>query len=199
MSRKAGSAFYFGFPLVLALAGTPSSSQDIISREEWRAEPPIMSLERHTPRMITVHHTATRQRPGLDIARKLRALQAFSQRAELLSNGKRKVAWADVPYHYYIDAHGTIAEGRDALYIGDTNTAYDPTGHLAIVLEGNFELEEPTDDQVNSLTILLSRLASEYGITVDEIGYHRKFAATTCPGENLISQLPHIIENAFDH
>lgn len=197
MSRKAGNALSFG--LLLALAGTPTASQEIVSREEWHAKPPTMRLERHTPRMITVHHTATRQRPELGITRKLQALQAFSQRNELLADGTRKEAWADVPYHYYIAANGNIAEGRDAGYIGDTNTAYDPTGHLAIVLEGNFDLEMPTDDQMNSLTKLMGRLASEYGITVDDVGYHRNFVATACPGENLISELPSIIREALDH
>ncbi|WP_217639318.1 peptidoglycan recognition protein family protein [Salinihabitans flavidus] len=143
---------------------------------------------------ITIHHTAVGQNHARDITRKLRALQSFSQSDELLANGHRKEAWADIPYHFYIDAEGAIAEGRQVHFVGDTNTDYDPTGHIGVVLEGNFDHEQPGEEQKKSLGQLLIFLTSEHGIPADNIGYHKGFAATACPGENLIAALPRILE-----
>ena len=68
----------------------------------------------------------------------MRNLQRFSQKRERLASGKMKVAWADVPYHFVINAAGQIAQGRDINFAGDTNTNYNPKNHIQIVLQGNF-------------------------------------------------------------
>jgi len=109
-----------------------------------------------------------------------------------LASGKTKPVWPGVPYHYYIDVHGAVGEGRDASFAGDTNTEYDPTGHILIVLEGNFEEEHPTESQLATLQSLTAWLAARYGVPSDRIGGHKDFASTACPGTNLQSQLPEL-------
>jgi hypothetical protein len=137
-----------------------------------------------------------RSNPGKGLAVKMQGLQRFSQADELLADGRRKRPWPDVPYHFYIDASGQIAEGRDLRFAGDTNTSYDPSGHIGIAVEGNFETEEPTKAQEQALTELLAQLMRSYGLTATDVGTHRKFAATACPGRNLEARLPAILNAA---
>jgi N-acetyl-anhydromuramyl-L-alanine amidase AmpD len=121
----------------------------------------------------------------------MQSLQRFSQQPQrLAARGPLKPAWPDVPYHFYIGADGQIAEGRDTAYAGDTNTDYDPTGHILIVLEGNFEREMPSGAQSESLYRLASWIADEWQIQTDEIKGHKDYASTLCPGRNLEAQLP---------
>ncbi len=165
-------------------AETPVKPQ-IIVRSDWGAQLPTFEMQSQFPSRITVHHTATLQVPKGDIRSKLQSLQSFSQSSGKLADGRKKVPWADVPYHFYIDVSGDIAEGRDIFMSGDTNTPYDTQGHIAIVIEGNFEIEKPTLAQTLSLEELIVHLVGVYSIPPSQISGHNAFVSTACPGENL--------------
>lgn len=171
----------------------------ILSRQDWRANEPKAGLKPHQPSKITIHHTASPQSSSHTLEEKLRNLQTFSQHSEKLSSGHLKPEWPDVPYHYYIDLRGQIAEGREVQYVGDTNTEYDPTGHLLIVLEGNFEKEEPSPQQLQSLEQLAAWLALRWKIPVSQIKMHKDYAATVCPGKNLEREMPGLLKNIAEH
>lgn len=145
------------------------------------------------PSGIIVHHTAEPQKPRVGMAAKLRNLQAFSQQAAKLASGHAKPAWPDLPYHYYIGAEGTIAEGRDVNFAGDTNTGYDTTGFVQVVLEGNFEIEQPTRQQFAALRQALTWQMALWRIPVSKISIHKDHARTACPGRNLIAAMPQIL------
>ena len=165
----------------------------VVPRAEWGALPADTSmLVMHTPSRITIHHTGSRQQPDRPFVEKLRGLQQFSQNPGRLASGGTKPAWADIPYHFYIDAAGRIAEARDARYAGDTNTTYDTRGHLLIVLEGSFGTEQPSAAQLQSLENLVLWLARRWNIGAHAIQAHRDFAATACPGDNLDARLPEL-------
>lgn len=174
------------------VARTQPDDPGILSRVAWGANPPVHEMKSHKISRITIHHTATLQKPERALTEKMQALQKFSQNPGTLGNGKAKPAWPDVPYHFYIDCHGEIAEGRDANFVGDTNTAYDPSGHLLVVLEGNFEEERPTEKQITALKRLLNSTMARYSIEPDLIGSHQDFAQTLCPGKNLHELVPEI-------
>jgi hypothetical protein len=167
---------------------------DVMPREQWQAQPALEGMERHSIDRITIHHTAVHQAPGRSIEDKLQGLQQFSQREDTLGDGRLKLPWPDVPYHFYIDFSGRIAEARPLGYRGDTNTPYDPTGHAQIVLEGNFEDEVPTPEQVAALARLTVRLAQTYRVGPDGIGGHGDYATTLCPGRNLSPIIPQLRE-----
>lgn len=167
-------------------------SPAIISRTEWNANKPVGEGKKHKIEFITIHHTATKQRTDLTIETKLKNLQAFSQREDKLASGKAKPAWFDVPYHYYIAVDGKIAEGREIGYAGDTNTAYDPTGHALIVVEGSFGTDEPNAAQLESLTAMVKWLAKKYKVSGEKIKGHKDYADTACPGTNLEKLLPEL-------
>ncbi len=171
----------------------------MVTRAEWGAKPPVLPMTEHVPDRITIHHTATPQAPGKSIADKLRGLQGFSQTRSALGSGRIKEVWADIPYHFYIAANGDIGEGRELKYVGDSNTPYDPTGHALIVLEGNFQNEEVTPAQLQSLQKLIAALSKKYHIGSDRISGHKDNADTLCPGEKLYALIPefrHALDNA---
>jgi hypothetical protein len=162
----------------------------ILSRKDWQAAPAVLPMQEHTLRFITIHHTGTPQKPGRTLPDKLKALQQFSQREDKLSSGKIKPVWPDVPYHFYIDCAGNTAEGREIKYVGDTNTEYDPTGHILVVLEGNFENEQPTPEQMAALERMVAWVAHRWHIPAERIKGHQDYAKTRCPGSNLETLLP---------
>jgi hypothetical protein len=170
---------------VPALPGPP-----IVSRSEWGAREPVLPMREHRIERITIHHTATTQDTTRSLMEKLRGLQAFSQRDDSLADGRRKPAWADVPYHFYIAVDGSVGEARSWRYAGDTNTPYDPTGHLLVVVEGNFENEQLTVPQRRALESLVPALAQRFGVSGADLGAHKDYAPTRCPGRNLEAELP---------
>jgi hypothetical protein len=184
----------------LALAGCASrgvpaaavGEMPIVTRAEWGANDPVLPMREHRIERITIHHTATRQNTARSLADKLRGLQAFSQRDDSLADGRRKPAWADVPYHYYIAVDGSVGEARSWRYVGDSNTPYDPTGHLLIVVEGNFEDEELTEPQRRALESLVLSFARRFAVPADRLGGHKDYASTRCPGKALYAELPRL-------
>jgi len=185
-----------GFGLLVLLpvaAGLAADSPTVVTRQQWGAKPLTKEIPRHRPMRLTVHHTATTAKPGASLQSKLRSLQAFSQSDSKLADGRTKKAWGDLPYHFYIDVNGMVGEGRAVELVGDTNTKYDPTGHISVVLEGNFERETPTAAQIDALVALLAALAERYAIDIESIGAHKQFAQTACPGKNLLALLPSIV------
>ena len=167
------------------LTAAPAHALDIITRAQWGARPPVAAMKSQKPNRITVHHTAVRSNPKISIENKLRGLQSFSQSRAKLADGRAKQRWADIPYHYYIAIDGKAAEARSAGFVGDTNTRYDPTGHITIAVEGNFEKEVPTPAELASLRTLIADLAKQYRVPASRIGVHKDYARTACPGRNL--------------
>jgi hypothetical protein len=173
-------------------ASTPAAAPDIVSRATWGAHDPVLPMTQHEITRITVHHTGVKSDASKTLEVKLRGLQNFSQNPGKLASGKDKAKWADIPYHYYIDITGRIGEGREWRYVGDTNTSYDPTGHFLIVVEGNFENEQPTPEQLKSLDAMVRWAAERFHVPAERIAAHRDFAQTDCPGENLYARLPEL-------
>lgn len=167
-----------------------SQTVPFLSREVWKAQPPVLTMHPHRIRQITIHHSAVDARKADNPARKIQGLQRFSQEAGFLGNGKGKPAWADVPYHYIIYANGTVVEGRDVNYAGDTNTTYDPAGHLLINVEGNFQHQRPTKDQMRALKRMLVLACGYFEVQPESIGGHRDYAKTACPGNRLYRRIP---------
>ena len=172
-------------------AGMPDGVR-YISRVEWGARAPVLPMRSHVPVRMTIHHTGVAQNTGRAVEAKLRGLQAFSQRDDSLASGRRKPAWADVPYHYYVAVDGSVAEGREWRYVGDSNTPYDPTGHLLIVVEGNFENDTLSSAQRKTLNVLIPAQARRFGIPPASLAAHRDYAQTSCPGRSLYAELPRL-------
>jgi hypothetical protein len=180
-------------------AASPPPDLTILTRADWNARPPVAEMKSHQPGHITIHHTATRQNPQRSLADKLQGLQKFSQNEGKLASGRTKPAWPDVPYHFYIDCHGAVAEGRDVNFVGDTNTEYDPTGHVLVVLEGNFEEETVTEAQWATLQKLVAWLTARYRVSPEKVQSHQDYAKTLCPGKDLYRRLNELRQTLGNH
>lgn len=184
--------------LIVAGCASPQNRSPIpegiafVPRAAWGAHAPVLPMKEHVPVRITIHHTGTNQSFTRSLEAKIKALQEFSQRDDSLSSGKKKPAWADVPYHYYVSVDGRVAEGREWKYVGDSNTPYDPTGHLLVVVEGNFQRDTLTTAQNKTLNILIPSLAARFHIPAERLASHKDYAETDCPGENLYRRLPEL-------
>ncbi len=164
----------------------------IVSRAEWQAKPALPGMRPQTPNAIILHHTGEMMRPKTTLEAKLRGLQAFSQKPAQMSPGHTKPAWGDVPYHYYIDAAGRIGEGRDIRLAGDTNTGYDTLGYVQVVVEGNFDKEQPTPAQIEATRKLVVWLMLVWNVTPEKVSTHKDHGQTACPGRAFLAALPEL-------
>ena len=155
---------------------------NIVSVQTWGGTPAIDSLARkHTIRYITLHHEGETFPHDKDPMQYLRELQEWSRRVK---------HWIDIPYHYIIDLHGRIYEGRKIEYAGDTNTDYDPTGHALICVVGNYEEISPNESQLAAVVKLMTILAEKYSISPNAIKGHLDYSKmTVCPAKNLYKYL----------
>jgi N-acetyl-anhydromuramyl-L-alanine amidase AmpD len=170
----------------MVAAGQP----DTVTRKAWGAKPAATQRMRsHRISGIMIHHTSVRQQPRISLEKKMRGLQSFSQRPGKVGR-RRKPAWGDVPYHYYIGVSGRTARGRSLKYAGDTNTRYNTSGWIQIVVEGDFKSDRVRPAQLNSLRRLTARLRQRHNIPGSRISGHNDHASTDCPGPNLKKYLP---------
>jgi N-acetylmuramoyl-L-alanine amidase/S-layer homology domain len=144
-------------------------------REAWDARPAKTDLmTEHTVKRLTIHHAGTQT--GTTGPAQFREWQNWHMSGQ---------GWGDIAYHLLIGIDGTVYEGRDPAYRGDTGTTYDTTGHFLVVVEGNFDHEKPTENQIESLTRVLAGASRHFGVDPSTISGHRDHAATTCPGTHL--------------
>ncbi|WP_310939438.1 peptidoglycan recognition family protein [Clostridium sp. SHJSY1] len=117
----------------------------------------------NNPTVLVYHHTAAE---GLT--------------PENINKDHKGKGWGGIGYHFYIRKNGTIYRGRPEEYIGAhaIGKNYDSIG---ICLEGDFEVEEPTEAQKSSLVKLSTDMIIKYNLK-DAIG-HRDVYETLCPGE----------------
>ena len=102
--------------------------------------------------------------------------------------------FADVAYHFLIDAEGRIYEGRELNVRGAHVQGFN-TGSVGIVLLGNFNEEQPSEAQLSSLRGLVDYLRYTYEIRY--LAGHKDYPdqspdGTECPGDNLYPLLPEI-------
>lgn len=90
-------------------------------------------------------------------------------------------------YNYEISKVGVVRQARKD---GErTAAAYQENMNdgrcIHVCLDGHFDNEKPTPEQIFALRDLLRRLVKEHGINKDNIVFHNKYAPKTCPGKNI--------------
>lgn len=149
-------------------------------RSTWNAAEP-RAYKQHVPVRITVHHEG-----GKVLADTASATTRLKNVQTWCMGPDRK--WTDIPYHYLIGADGTVYEGRNPLTVGETNTEYDPTGHLLICFLGNYNQQLLNPNLLNTLTRLIAHFCLKYNISPETIATHKDYSKqTTCPGPDIYS------------
>lgn len=149
----------------------------IVSMQTWGGVAIANPGPAQTITHITLHHQGETWNPARDPAEYLPKLQTWSRQTK---------HWADIPYHYVIAPDGRIYAARPEGVAGDTNTEYDPRGHLLIMLLGNFEEVEPTPQALAATAELMAWSAQRLGLGTDRIATHKDHSKqTVCPGKNL--------------
>lgn len=171
----------------------PLVAPGILTRQQWHARAALPGLQPQDIRGIILHNTGVHKNPAISLENKMRGLQSFSQNPGMVSPGHFKPVWPDVPYHFYIDASGRIAEGRDVRFAGDTNTNYNTSGYVQVVIEGDFEVEYPNPKQLAAARELVAWLLQYWNLPIKSVSVHQDHAATDCPGRNFMSVLPTLL------
>jgi hypothetical protein len=162
---------------------------EVIGREGWGAKPPTGPYVPHTPARITVHHTQAVLEDNRQAPARFRQHQRLHQVDR---------SWPDLAYHLMIDRGGNVYQGRPLDVRGDTATTYDPTGHLLPCLEGDFNLQDPTEAQIDTLVTVIAWMMATYEITPDLVAGHRDFADTSCPGDRVYPLLGDVTDRASE-
>lgn len=146
----------------------------IITRAEWGAKAVSgMAVASYPMSHVWLHHSATV--PTDDPAADMRLLQDIG-----LSRG-----FSDVSYTFGLHPDGSILEGRELRYIGAHTFGNNATS-LAFVLIGDYDIVEPTPEQVAAAHWLRDDLIQRGFLTpgVYPTGGHRDAPdnSTGCPG-----------------
>lgn len=103
--------------------------------------------------------------------------------------------WSGIGYHLVIYPDGSVHQGRPIDAFGAQCEGYNNRS-IGINLTGNFEIDQPTQEQVDALVLLLSDLMRQYNIPPEHVTGHNVWNATACPGRNLDAILPDIVAAA---
>ncbi|MDU4962483.1 MAG: peptidoglycan recognition family protein [Sporomusaceae bacterium] len=98
--------------------------------------------------------------------------------------------WSGIGYHLVIRKDGGVERGRP-IWAKGAHSIPGNSNSIGIHLCGNFELETPTEAQIESLAMLCCHLCSVYSLgPYEAIIGHRDQDATACPGQELYRLLP---------
>jgi hypothetical protein len=152
----------------------------IITQKDWGGINNQQTIKSHKIESITLHHGGVEFQVEKDPIEYMRNLQSWS---------RSEKKWIDIPYHFLIDLNGNIYEGRSIEYPGDTNTTYDPIGHLLICVMGNYEIQIVNSEQLKSIVNLISFFCKELNINPELVRGHKDYAETACPGKDIYKYL----------
>jgi hypothetical protein len=189
MSAAAGLMLVTGCAAPRSKTSQPGVA--IQSVADWGGTPSALPSNPQRITRLTLHHQGEVWKAGADVPSYLRRLQDWSRNVR---------GWADIPYHYVVAPDGLVYAARPVQRAGDTNTDYDPHGHLLVMLLGNFEEQEPTLAQWRSTVLLLAQLLKQQGLALSALGAHRHFSGqTVCPGAKLFARFEELRTAVAEH
>lgn len=172
-------------PTTPAIPRAGAAAVYAISRNRWGAETP--RAEKMNPmngvNRLTVHHEGNPQpnydsTPG-EVVYSLRKIQ---------NTHFRTLNAGDIAYHFVIDRQGVVWQGRDLRWQG-AHTKGGNEHNVGVMCLGNFNLQQPTAPQLNTLQQLCQALMVTYQIPARGMYGHRELRSTACPGKNLYEQV----------
>jgi len=168
-------------------SGSRLDGVSILGRQAWGAGPSNgKAAAMARPSRITIHHMGGNVVEGTDRQISCRSIQAIQK------EHVQRRHWDDIGYHYIVDRGGRVWEGRPISQQGAHAGSPDANqGNIGVVLLGNFDLQEPSAPQLDSLERLVDALRRRYGIARGQVLSHQEvrseggMGATSCPGKRL--------------
>lgn len=130
---------------------------------------------KNTPKKIIVHHSG-----DADRADQFAKINEYHKSLEFPQSSLGYY----IGYHYLINREGTLTQCRDESDEGAHCKGLN-FASIGVCLEGNFNIEQPTEAQKKSLGNLLVELCEKYFLDVMDIYPHRAFRNTDCYGNSL--------------
>lgn len=152
---------------------------EVICRDAVGLAAPGPHVRPHDVTHLTLHHSGVVIDDSTRVPERLRGHQRHHQAQ----------GWPDIAYHFGVDLAGNVYELRDPAWAGDTFTGYDPTGHIGVLCEGDFDRQAPTEVMLDALASLFAHLASAHRVPMSRLTSHRDHATTACPGQGLYREL----------
>lgn len=130
------------------------------------------------PTHILVHHSAVSR-------------TANREQFDAVNRYHADKGWGGIGYHYFIEPSGLLKAGRDETVVGaHCKEAEMNFKSLGICLAGDFDMEDPTPEQLTTLRRIVAGLRSKYAIPAGNVVGHRKFATyKSCPGTRFTDAL----------
>lgn len=153
--------------------------EGVFARSSW-AKGKFMPglMERMVPvRYITVHHDGMDAFFGDSRA-------SSTERLELIRRSHRYKGWGDIGYHFVIDRAGRVWEARHRYFQG-AHVKDHNEGNIGVMAMGNFDLQAPTNAQLEGLGRHVSLLMKMYNVPTRNIRTHQEWAVTACPGRTM--------------
>ena len=155
----------------------------LMRRSKWtkvKAKTWLLRASRTFDR-LTVHHAGSYIDSGSQKNSVIRDLDNI-----LVAHLKR--SYGDIGYHFIVDGSGCVWEGRSLSYEG-AHVSNENEKNIGVMLLGNFEEQNPSDEQIGTMTKLSEILCKKYRIERHKIYGHRDLGASVCPGKNLYPQV----------
>ncbi len=111
----------------------------------------------------------------------------------------RMKGWRKIGYHFVVMPDGLIYVGRTLNETGAHTVGKNDTA-IGVCLLGNFDEEEMPSEQYVTMKYLVCWLLNRFGLTPNDLFFHRDFAQKTCPGLKLQkSEIRKVIQlNTFE-
>ncbi len=173
-------------PLPRQVSATPVPIGPIraIPRQRWATQPPIQGRLNGMSRVqrITVHHEGWTPIWFDDAT-------TTAQRLELIRQSHlERLHAGDIGYHLVVDRAGRLWQGRDLRYQG-AHVRNHNLGNIGIMCLGNFDLQRPSDPQIETLRQTIARLMKQNRIPLANVHTHQELNPTMCPGKSLQSPM----------
>lgn len=162
----------------------------MVSRAGWGARSPgKLCGSAHTPRRITIHHTATANQDSLSPAARMRQMQAFHIDS---------LGWCDLGYHFVVGIDGRVYQGRNNEGRTGAHVANHNRDNVGVSLVGNFVSFEPREVQMEGAARALGWIHQRYGIalTRNQVKGHQEYMATACPGARMMARMGELLQRA---
>jgi len=168
-------------PATQPSAAPPAAAGGVIARTQWTSAKPIASRVNPMGRItrITCHHEGATDSPVY-----FSDLETTKNRIELIRKFHLSRGWGDIGYHYVVDRAGRVWEARSVSLQG-AHVSENNEQNIGVMCLGNFDLQSPSNAQVNALQTIVRDLRRKNAVAVGNIYTHQELRPTACPGKSL--------------